>query len=234
MPPGKCANCDASVSYFARACARCGLPNQPNAVTTVAALALLVVSSAGIFFGARAYLDQRTAQQQDTTSPQTADSPQGDYGWLVQAMADCDVYAKQYADTLYFLIIPLAPSGKRVSGWTPAETGRAGTSASLVSSQDALLGLRNGVFTLYRKPLTFAVKDGATQTVFKWKPTNGVSELKSRESAIEQLTLGFQIGENAEVDWGPSFTTVKGTCYWIIPVIGADANTFSQHAPAQP
>jgi hypothetical protein len=227
MPAGKCANCDAAVSYFARACARCGLPNQPNAVTMGAALALLVVLGGAVYLGVRAVLWNSSPPSATTTVPQTGapDTGQNDYGWLVQAMAECDVYAKQYPDTLYFLIIPLTPSGKRVTGWDPAPIDKIGSSAMLVSSQDALLGLRNGVFLLYRKPVTFAVKDPATQTIYKWKPSTGVSELKSSESKFASLTLGLQLGDSADLDWGPGFSVVKGTCYWVMPVIGAGADS---------
>jgi hypothetical protein len=136
-------------------------------------------------------------------------------------MADCDVYAKQYPDILYFLIVPLAPTGKTVAGWNPVETGRIGASAVLISSRDAIIGLRNGVLALYRKPITFAVKDTTTQTIYKWKPAAGVSELKSSESGLASPTLGFQFGEQADIEWGPAFSISKGTCYWIMPVIGA-------------
>jgi len=234
MPVGRCANCDAPVSYFARACAHCGLPNQPNAVTLVAALGLLVVIGAAAFFGARALLAERTATPnpaaQNPAQTTTVESKPDDFGWLVQAMAECDVYAKQYADTLYFLIIPLTPTGRRVQAWDPSPIGKIGTSADLVSSDDAVFGLRNGVFQIYRESITFAVKDAATQTVFKWKPTNGVSELKSRERGFASLMIGLQVGDK-EPDWGPSVTLVSGQCYWVMPVIPTPGS--AAPAPAQ-
>jgi hypothetical protein len=233
MPAGKCANCDAAVSYFARACPSCGLPNQPNIVTTIAALALLVVLGGAFYVGARAWLWERSPSSTTQNAPQsTADTAKDDYGWLVQAMAECDVYAKQNADTLYFLIIPLARSGTFVVGWDPVAMGRIGPSATLVSSTDALIGLRNGVFALYRKPFTFAVKDATTQTIYKWKPSAGVSELKSRESGYASLTLGLQVGDSRDIEWGPTFTIVKGTCYWTNPVIGSATSGGSPLAPA--
>jgi len=235
MSAGKCENCDAAVPYFARACARCGLPNQPNAITTIAALALLVVLGGGVYFGARAFLWERskpTVAPQSAPQTTTADPGQNDYGWIVQAMAECEVYAKQYPDTLYFLLVPMARSGKFVVGWDPTATGKIGPAATLVSSNDAMIGLRNGVFVPYREPLTFAVKDSATQTIYKWKPTVGVSELKSHESGFASLTLGLQIGDNPDIDWGPSFTIVKGTCYWTYPVIGPRASGGAPPAPA--
>jgi hypothetical protein len=233
MPAGKCANCDAAVSYFARACPSCGLPNQPNIVTTIAALALLVMLGGAFYVGARAFPWERPSNT-TTNTPQTttAEPAKDDYGWLVQAMAECDVYAKQNADTLYFLIIPLARSGTFVVGWDPVAMGRIGPSVTLVSSSDALIGLRNGVFVLYRKPFTFAVKDATTQTIYKWKPSTGVSELKSRESGYDSLTLGLQVGDSADIEWGPTFTIVKGTCYWTNPVIVSATSRSAPPAPA--
>ena len=217
MPAGKCANCDAAVPYLARACPYCGLPNQPNIVTTLAALVLVAVLAGAFYFGARAFLwAPQTPSQTATTEPK-----EDAYGWIVQAMADCDVYAKQYPDILYFLIVPLALTEKKVAGWNPVETGRIGASATLISSRDAIIGLRNGMLVLYRKPITFAIKDTATQTIYKWKPATGVSELKSSESGLVSPSLGFQIGEQADIEWGPQFSIAKGTCYWIMPVIGA-------------
>ena len=96
-------------------------------------------------------------------------------------MADCEVLAKQNADILYFLIVPVKPSATPLPGWRPVTIGNLGQSASLLASADALVGLRNGALELYRDPLTFAVKDPDTNTTYKWKPANGVSELKSRE-----------------------------------------------------
>jgi hypothetical protein len=208
MPAGKCANCDAAVPYLARACPYCGL---------LAALALLVLLGGASYFGAGAFLWAPQA------SPQTSKAePQEDaYGWIVQAMADCDVYAKQYPDILYFLIVPLALTEKKVAGWNPVETGRIGGSATLISSRDAIIGLRNGMLVLYRKPITFAIKDTATQTIYKWKPAAGVSELKSSESGLASPILGFQLAEQADIEWGPAFSIAKGACYWIMPVIGA-------------
>jgi hypothetical protein len=221
MPAGKCANCGAAVSPFARACPQCRLPNQPNTVTVIGALALLALLGGGFYFGARAFLWERSTPPASPPQATTAEPSADNYGWVVQAMADCDVYAKQYSEILYFLIIPLALSGHRVAGWDPTEMGRIGTSAVLISSNDAMLGLRNGTFMIYRKPFTFAVRDATTQTIFKWKPTTGVSELRSSESGFTSLTLGLQAGDQTEIDWGPTFTIVKGTCYWTNPVIGA-------------
>jgi hypothetical protein len=115
--------------------------------------------------------------------------------------------------------VPLTPTGKVVPGWTPTAIGAAGATTFLVSATDALLGLRNGVFSLYPKQVIFAVADSKTDTVYKWQPTVGVSEFTTREN-LDVVKLGFQAAETGgDIDWGPTIKIAKGTCYWTNPVI---------------
>ncbi len=95
-----------------------------------------------------------------------------------------------------------------------------------LSSTDTLIGLRNRVLTLYQKPVTFAVSDPATNTVYKWKAAVGVTGLKSRETGSTSLTLGFEIPDVAkEIEWGPTINLSKGTCYWINPLVRSAARS---------
>ena len=94
-----------------------------------------------------------------------------DYGWIVQAMADCDVAAKHKLDTLHFLIIPVTATGVSLPGWSPTAIGAVGDAVTLLHSSDTMIGLRNRALALYQKPLTFAVSDPRTKTVYKWKPS---------------------------------------------------------------
>ena len=91
---------------------------------------------------------------------------------------------------------------------------------SIITTSFAEGPLRNRALALYQKPLTFAVSDPATHTVYKWKPAIGVTALKTRESGLASLTLGFEIPDLAkEIEWGPTINLSKGTCYWINPLI---------------
>ena len=90
-----------------------------------------------------------------------------------------------------------------------------GETTELLPSSDAVIGLRNGALALYRQPVAFAVSDPATSTVFRWKPAAGVTVLTTRQSTAESLKLGFQFGENKDVEWGLTIVLSKGTCYWI-------------------
>src|SRR4029434_4935156 len=100
----------------------------------------------------------------------------------VTAMAECEEEAKLKLDTMHFLIVPLTPTGMSLPGWTPKPISAVGDSAVLLTSSDALIGLRNRVLVLYEKPITFAVSDPATNTVYKWKPAVGVAALKTKEA----------------------------------------------------
>ena len=223
MPAGTCRNCGSTVSYFARACPQCGAPNQPNPVTTIGALSLLILVPLAIVFGTTLPWTKRTpktpaAVNVDPATTSVEPKPEA-FGWIVQAMAECDVLAKQNKETLYFLIVPVTPSAAPVPSWRPATIGNIGTSAALLASADALAGLRNGALELYREPVTFAVTDPDTKTVYKWKPAVGVAELKSREIVASSLTLGIQLGDSSDLQWGPTIAIEKGTCYWTNPLI---------------
>jgi hypothetical protein len=243
LPPGDCRSCGAEVSYFARRCATCGAPNLPNPVATLAALLVLVliggITALGVFAlrGASTpqsattsrSVPQTTSQSAPQTgaAPDAADSgtePNGDYGWIVKAMAECEEEAKLKTDTLHFLIVPVTTTSTTLMGWTPTPISRVGRSAVLINSTDTMIGLRNRALALYRKPLAFAVSDPTTQTVFKWKPAVGVTALKTRESNSANLTLGLEISERStEVEWGPTINLQKGSCYWINPLISVRA-----------
>jgi hypothetical protein len=216
MPAGTCRSCGEAVSYFARFCPACGAANQPNPVTTVALLLLLFLLPLAAVFGSMLVWPGAPAKP-DPAAP-AADVPEA-YGWIAQAMADCEVLAKQNANTLYFLIVPTKQSATPAPGWRPVTIGNLGQAATLLASADALVGLRNGSLELYRDPLTFAVRDPDTNTTYKWKPANGVSELKSRELKAASLTLGVELDNSGQIEWGPTIAIAKGSCYWTNPLI---------------
>jgi len=149
-----------------------------------------------------------------------------DYGWIVQAMADCDEEAKRTAETLSFLIVPVSKTDMSLPGWSPMPIGTMGSSVVLLNSTDALIGLRNRALELYDKPVAFTVSDPATSTVYKWKASVGVTALKTRAAGLDNLKLGFEIPQVAKgVEWGPTVKVERGTCYWINPLIRAAARS---------
>jgi hypothetical protein len=225
FPRGECQSCGAPVSYFALACPSCRAPNQPNPVATIASLLAVILIGAAIALGVQVFhhkeARQTASEAADASAPsdQSAD-PTADYGWIVTAMAECEEEAKQKLDTLHFLVVPVIPTGLSLPGWSPSPIGDVGNSAKLLSSTDALIGLRNRVLALYQKPLTFLVSDPAAKTVYKWKPAVGVAALNTREFGSDNLTLGFEMPDVADgIEWGPTVGLTKGTCYWINPLV---------------
>jgi hypothetical protein len=222
---GRCPSCGAAVSYFAWSCPNCHRRNLPNPVAAGAAgLALLLVGGVAVLGWYTLRSDQdpdHPAQAQ--RAPGASDQPgekTEDYGWVVQAMADCDVAAKHKLDTLHFLIIPVTATSVSLPGWSPRAIGEIGDAATLLHSSDTVIGLRNRALALYQKPLAFAVSDPRTKTVYKWKPAVGVTSLTTQDTDLPALTLGFEIPDTGkEVEWGPTINLTKGTCYWINPLI---------------
>jgi hypothetical protein len=222
LPVGECRNCGAGVSYFARRCRHCGASNLPNPVATATALAAVLLIGGISTLGVLAWrgAPESTAPTTVDAGNTTTDDAKDDYGWIVAAMAECEEEAKRKTDTLHFLIVPVTTTNTTIMGWSPVPISPIGQSAVLLNSTDTLLGLRNRVLALYRKPLTFAISDPATQTMYKWRPAVGVTALKTRETGSTSLTLGFEIqDESNDVEWGPTITLNKGACYWINPLV---------------
>jgi hypothetical protein len=223
---GRCRNCEEPVSSFARACPACGAPNLPNPVVIATALAAVALVGGAIALGVHVMRGSRTPPEAASsgapapTAGDTKTESASDYGWIVTAMAECEEEAKIQPDTMHFLIVPLRTSGMSLPGWSPEPISRVGEHAVLLNSTDALIGLRNRALLLYQKPMTFAVSDPETSTVYKWKPATGVTALKARNTGSTKLTLGFEIPDLAkDLAWGPTINLKKGTCYWINPLV---------------
>ncbi|MFL6796227.1 MAG: hypothetical protein ACJ8F3_02315 [Xanthobacteraceae bacterium] len=222
LPAGRCRECGASISYFARVCPSCGAANLPNPVATLAAVGAVIVLGGVIALGLWMFRSKTPAAPPAANVPSAAPgtASDADYGWIVQAMAECEEEAKIRTEDMQFLIVPLTPSGVTIAGWSPVPISPIGKAGLLLNSTDALLGLRNRVYVLYDKPITFSISNPATGTAYKWKPATGVTALKTRETEAASLKLGFELAEGAgETEWGPTISLRKGTCYWINPLI---------------
>jgi hypothetical protein len=224
LPLGQCRSCGDPVSYFARRCPSCEASNQPNPVAMGVALgAILLLGLLGglTAMGVQALRSKGTTQTaaRPNSTPSAPSEPAptlSDYGWLVKAMAECEEEAKQKADTMSFLIIPMISTAVSLPGWVPNPISDVGTAGTLLNSGDAMIALRNGVMVLYQKPLAFAISDPASDTVYKWKPASGVTSLKTKEVNGGGFKLGFEIPEiGTDIEWGPVINLAKGNCYWI-------------------
>jgi hypothetical protein len=225
LPVGRCPNCGAAVSYFAWSCPNCHRRNLPNPVAATAAGLAVLLAGGLIVLGWQTLSHDRgpDLRAQAGGGPGASDragEKTEDYGWVVQAMADCDVQAKVKLDTLYFLIIPVTSTGVSLPGWSPTVIGAIGDAVTLLHSSDTVIGLRNRALALYQKPLIFAVSDPKTKKVSQWKPAVGVTPLTTPDSGLDSLTLGFEIPDVGKgLEWGPTINLTKGTCYWINPLI---------------
>jgi hypothetical protein len=214
-----------AVSWFARACPHCHASNQPNPVATSVTLLAVILIAAAITLGVKFFYPGEAPR---TAAPGAQPPPAGgseaadasEYGWIVRAMAECDEEAKQKLDTLHFLVVPVTATGHSLPGWSPVPISDVGSSAKLLTSTDALIGLRNGALEIYQKPVTFVISDPASKTIYKWKPTVGVAALGTKEARFEKVTLGFELPDvAADIEWGPTIAVSKGTCYWINPLV---------------
>ncbi len=231
FPRAECQACGAPLSHFAGSCRQCGASNQPNPVTVGIGLSGLLVLCATILIAVQIV---RRPQPLQTASERPGQSGSAgpnvekadDYGWLIQAMADCDAEAKETLDKIHFLIVPLAPTRMSLPGWSPQPISDIGRSGKLLSSADALVGLRNHALGIYQKPVTFVISDPSTGTFYKWRPAVGVAVLNTSQTNFESVSLGFDLPDVAdEVEWGPTVPVQKGTCYWINPLVLAPSRS---------
>jgi hypothetical protein len=235
MAVGNCSRCGAAASYFAPSCPNCHARNLPNPVAAIVALAAALLAAGLIALGWWALRGDAepgsppvalAPAAPEATADAKSDYVKSDYGWLITAMAECEAEAKVQADTMRFLIVPVTATGTSLPGWSPPVIGTIGDAITLLHSTDTLVGLRNGALALYPKPVTFALSDPASKTVYKWKPAVGVSALSSREIAAGQFALGLDIPDVAkEIAWGPTLNLKKGSCYWINALVPAPARS---------
>jgi hypothetical protein len=213
------------ISWFARACPHCRASNQPNPVATTIALVEVLLIAAVIALGVKFFYSgepPRTAAPGAEPSPPggSTDADAAEYGWIVKAMAECEEEAKQKFDTLHFLVVPVTATGHPLPGWSPVPISDVGAAAKLLTSTDALIGLRNGALEIYQKPVTFVISDPASKTIYRWKPAVGVAALGTKELSFEKIRLGFELPDvTADIEWGPTIAVSKGTCYWINPLV---------------
>ena len=208
------------VSWFARACPHCHASNQPNPVATSIALLAVILIAGAVALGVKFFhAGERPGTAAQPAPGSTADDT-AEFGWIVKAMAECEEEAKQKLDTLHFLIVPVTATGHSLPGWSPVPISDVGASAKLLTSTDALIGLRNGALEIYQKPVTFVISDSASKTIYKWKPAVGVAALGTKEAGFEKIRLGFELPDVAgDIEWGPTIAVSKGTCYWINPLV---------------
>jgi hypothetical protein len=225
----RCPGCDAAVLPLKQMCAQCGtdvraISRRGAAIAAVAGFVGLTTLFIGVDYLRRQLITwreshllalQNTPPLLGNPSGEMHATPSTEFAWIEKAMADCDKDASAHPDALYFLVTPLVPTNKNDGSTVPRALGQIGHSVTLVPSKDALSGLRDGSFALYRGQFVFAIMEPATKVTYEWKQTTGVSKFVSQDaSSINSFIPGFQI-EGSETAWAGSPAQRRSACYWV-------------------
>lgn len=179
------------------------LPSR-RATLAIGALLLLAVASAGAVsvWWSASVIPTRLAANADV---------------LAQAMAECDAEAAKSPDTLHFLVIPLKPASSGLQKWTSVAVQQAGESYLLLSSQDALSGLRDGSLAPYTGKFAFSIVEPTTGTRHSWPPTTGPTKFSEADAGnLTSIRLAFAFADlDSEPKLSAEFLRQKGDCYWV-------------------
>ena len=220
----ECPECGDSVFAFAKHCPHCGAPNTKARLAGFSVAGSLALLAVAVAVGLVLALSGHGVTTADTSAPsgeRIEVKGAGDFAWLTDAMSACEGQAKQDAETLYFLLLPLASLAEDDAQWRAKSIIDIGN-AILLRSDDALDGLRSGALRLYTGAYNFKILDVGANTVYQWKPSTGVTKVSAPDSsAITQFKLQFQLlGSESDAQWGDPFNRQTGTCYWVNAIIG--------------
>lgn len=200
-----CPQCGTPGSVLARSCPRCGARKRLSDLAGIAAVAALAVLLAA---GIAAWLVRGPPPAPD------------DFAWLTKAMEDCDAEAALQPSTVYFLVVPITSKPEDQQQWQAQSLNDVGN-AILLSSEDAVEGLRRGALKIAAENYDFNVRDGAN-VLYTWTSSNGIARLTiPNASAIEGFNIQFQTpSRTAGTAWGTAFIRRPGTCNWVNAIIG--------------
>jgi hypothetical protein len=219
----ECPNCGGRTFALAKACPRCGAASRGRlaGMMVAGALVLLLVAIL-VAIGVVLRWDQLTAATEAGALPdeQIAAGSTADLSWLATAMSECDAHAKEDAGKLHFLVTPLAPAARDIAPWRAKSINNMGNGI-LLRSDDTFDGLKSGALRFYSADYGFRMLDEASDTVYKWRPSMGVTRFSTAEAgSISGFKVQFRTsysGGNAE--WGSSFTRQTGSCHWVNAII---------------
>jgi hypothetical protein len=219
MGSNKCSECNEAVPVWACTCSHCGAPNSALRVVMTVAAGLVVLIVAGI---GGIYLSKRPPHPvagEGLVGASTANAD-GDFAWLVSAMAACDKLASQQPAKLHFLVIPLSADQKDMPDWRLIAVAPIGNAMTLLAD-DALGGLRRGTLRIYADEYVFSVRDAGGSVVYKWSPSVGVKQFSTDNTAtISSVRMQLQPRHKADqTDWGKIFSNQNGNCNWVPAIV---------------
>jgi len=224
MIDSECPNCGDRISVLESSCSGCGAPGGARTARMVigGALAVLLIAvgiSAIVVVGGHRL--PVTVRADAPAGQHGAAGSADDFAWLTTAMSTCETDAEKDTDTLHFLVIPLAPAQSDDAQWRAKALNDVGN-AVLLSSDDAVAGLKDGTLRIFPGQYDFRVLDQAANAVYKWKPSDGVANFSTMDSgAIALFKVQFLTLKNTgDAQWGTAFVRQSGTCYWVSAVIG--------------
>ena len=139
------------------------------------------------------------------------------FGWIGQAITQCEAEAARNPDALYFLVIPLLATGGDQQAWAPKSNGTVGGSILLLGLRDTLEALNAGSLRLAPQAFNFSILEPSAARVYKWKPARGVQKFAIRDAkTVVAFRPGFEIPAGGETRWadGGTITRATSTCYW--------------------
>jgi hypothetical protein len=154
---------------------------------------------------------------QSTPAPQPAPSaqPAADLPSIMSAMKQCDDEATKDRDSLYFLVVPVAPAKGTVQQWL--SQGESYDTFVLLSSQVMIDGLKDQTLVPHRVRYSLFLLDGATRNQHNLGTATGVFKASHRDAAwLASFRIGFDLsGSGANPKWSNEFQRRKGVCYWV-------------------
>ena len=222
MIDGECPNCGGGTLILARACPHCGAPVELRLAGMMVAGALVLLLVAVVVAVVVVLTGHRLAAAPETGAPadeQIAATSTADLSWLATAMSGCDAEAKTLGG-LHFLVTPLVSVTKDIAPWRAKSVNDTGN-GTLLRADDTLAGLKDGTLRIYPADYDFSVFDQAGPTVFKWRPTVGVTKFSTADSgSISTFKVQFRTSHSGlDAEWGGSFNRQEGSCYWVNAII---------------
>ena len=109
-----------------------------------------------------------------------------------------------------------------MADWRLLAAGQVGGGFLLISSTDAIAGLRAGTIALSNAEYQYAIRDEATGKAINWTPAKGVVKLVTPPAKeIKAFRPGILVKDfTQEPNWGNPFSRQAGSCYWASVIIG--------------